>query len=108
MVKQAKAALEAWVQIDGALKLGDLTVESLSTNLEEAATLEARITALETQLTHLRNERQSSYNSIWDKLKRLRGGIKAIFGDDSSQYEMVGGTRASERKSRARKVAATE
>ncbi len=31
-------------------------------------------------------------------------GVKAIYGDDSSQYEMVGGTRLSERKTYARKA----
>jgi hypothetical protein len=31
--------------------------------------------------------------------------VKASFGDDSSQYEMVGGTRLSDRKPRSRKVA---
>jgi len=32
--------------------------------------------------------------------------MKAIYGDDSSQYEMIGGTRLSERKSPARKAKA--
>jgi hypothetical protein len=36
-------------------------------------------------------------------LVRVRGGRKAVYGRDSSQYEMVGGTRLSERKPAARK-----
>jgi hypothetical protein len=28
----------------------------------------------------------------------VRSGVKAIYGDDSLQYEMVGGTRLRERK----------
>ena len=35
---------------------------------------------------------------IWDVVKRVCAGVKAIYGDDSSQYEMVGGTPMSERK----------
>jgi hypothetical protein len=31
-------------------------------------------------------------------VQRVRNGVKANYGDYSSQYEMVGGTRASERK----------
>jgi hypothetical protein len=31
-------------------------------------------------------------------MKRVRAGVKANYGDDSQQYEMVGGTRMSERK----------
>ena len=38
---------------------------------------------------------------------RARMGIKVIYGDDSSQYEMVGGTRLSDRKTVARKAATT-
>ena len=45
------------------------------------------------------------YTTIWDKVKRVRNGMKAIYGDDSSQYEMIGGTRLSERKAPARKAA---
>ena len=31
--------------------------------------------------------------SLWDHARRARMGIKVYYGDDSSQYEMVGGTR---------------
>jgi hypothetical protein len=41
---------------------------------------------------------------MWDKVKRVRAGVKANYGDDSSQYEMVGGTRLSERKSPTRRT----
>jgi hypothetical protein len=41
---------------------------------------------------------------MWDKVKRVRAGVKANYGDDSSQYEMVGGTRLSERKPPTRRI----
>ena len=59
------------------------------------------------QLTNLRNQRNDLFVSIWDKVKRVRNGVKANYGDDSSQYEMVGGTRLSERKSPTRKASTT-
>jgi hypothetical protein len=31
-------------------------------------------------------------------MKRIRSVIKGTYGDDSSQYELVGGTRLSDRK----------
>lgn len=34
----------------------------------------------------------------------MRSGVKGNYGDDSTQYEFVGGTRMSERKTRARKA----
>ena len=61
--------------------------------------------SLEAQLTDLRNQRDALYEAIWEKVKRIRNGVKGSYGDDSSQYEMVGGTRLSERKTPARKKA---
>ncbi len=37
-------------------------------------------------------------------VKRVRSAVKGIYGDDSSEYEMVGGTRKSERKRPVRKT----
>lgn len=36
--------------------------------------------------------------ALADKAKRIRSGVKAEYGDDSSEYESVGGKRASDRK----------
>ena len=63
------------------------------------------MTNREDQLTNLRNQRDTINQSLWDKVKRARAGVKANYGDDSSQYEMVGGTRLSERKSARRRTA---
>jgi hypothetical protein len=41
---------------------------------------------------------------LWDKVKRLRNGVKGTFGDDSTPYELVGGTRLSDRKPYRRKT----
>ena len=38
------------------------------------------------------------------KLVRVRLAAKVTFGDDSSQYELFGGTRRSNRKPRTRKA----
>jgi hypothetical protein len=72
--------------------------------LTTAGPIEAQITNLETQLNNLCNQRDTVYQSMWDKVKRVRAGVKANFGDNSSQYEMIGGTRLSERKPRTRKL----
>jgi hypothetical protein len=39
-------------------------------------------------------------------VKRIYEGVKANYGDDSMQYEMVGRTRASNRKRRAHRMEA--
>lgn len=42
--------------------------------------------------------REAAHEDLWDTVKRVRARVKGIYGDDSSQYEMVGGTRLSEGK----------
>jgi hypothetical protein len=106
ILTQAQSVLEAWKQINPDLTLGELTQAALAGELSDASPLLAQIDALETQLTNLRNQRDALFASMWDKVKRVRSGVKAIYGDDSSQYEMVGGTRASERKAPVRKAKA--
>ncbi len=106
VVEQAKSVQDAWTQIDAEMTFGTLTIAMLTADIASTAPLEAQIVNLETQLTNLRNQRDELYATIWDKLKRVRAGVKGNFGDDSSQYEMVGGTRVSERKTSVRRTTA--
>ena len=103
VLEQARTISEAWKQINPALVFGELTQATLNTDLDQVTPIAAQIVALETQLTDLRNQRDALYVGLWDKVKRARNGIKAIYGDDSSQFEMAGGTRVSDRKAPVRK-----
>jgi len=107
LLEQAQTVLDAWKQIKADMVFGDLTLPMLSADISQLDPIMAKITNLETQLTNLRNQRDALYGVIWNKVKRVRAGIKANYGDDSSQYEMVEGTRLSERKPPARKPTAT-
>jgi len=98
VLAQAQTILGAWNQISTTLAFGTLNAAALTADITAATTLEAQITTLEAQLTDKRNQRDALYAAMWDKVKRVRNGVKATYGDDSSQYEMVGGTRLSERK----------
>ncbi len=104
VLEQAQSVLDAWNQINNELVFGDLKNNALASDISQAGPLQSQMSALEIQLTNLRNQRDSLYQSIWDKVKRVRAGVKGIYGDDSSQYEMVGGTRLSERKPITRKA----
>src|SRR6266496_37414 len=88
---QAKGALDSWNQL-GDLSFGNLTATALNKDLDQAKQIDAQMVNLENQLTNLRNQRILSNQAIWEKLKRVRAGVKATYGDDSSEYEMVGGT----------------
>jgi hypothetical protein len=100
---QAGSVLEAWKKIDPALKFGTLDQAALQADLTQATTWQSDLDTLDAQYTDLRNKRDALYGEMWDKLKRVRANIKGLYGDDSSAYEMVGGTRKSERKAPTRK-----
>src|SRR5262245_20742839 len=61
-------------------------------------------------LVRLNNERTDAVNQkndtsqvLHDFLKRVRSTVKGVFGDNSTEYQLVGGTRLSERKAPVRK-----
>jgi len=103
---QAKSVLDAWGQFDDNLTFGKLNLGTFTMAVNQGRTIDQSMTNLENQLTNMRNQRDAANAGLWDQVKRVRAGVKATFGDDSSQYEMVGGTRMSERKSAARKTPA--
>ena len=101
-VEQAKAVLEAWKEIDPTLQIGGLAAAALEASLTQVAALYVELNKLDAQITDMRNQRDALIAMTWDQVKRVRTGVKGIYGDDSSQYEMVGGTRLSDRKPRSR------
>jgi hypothetical protein len=101
---QAKSILSAWNLIDPSLVFGPLTSESLSADVSRVHALQQKIIRLQNELLDTRNQRDAACIDIWDKVKRARAGIKATYGDDSTEYEIAGGTRLSERKPPRRKA----
>jgi hypothetical protein len=71
---------------------------SLQADLDEEKALSVEFSRLKAQLTEVRLRRQAARLRIWDKLKRLKMGIRGTYGDDSPEYKLIGGTRKSERK----------
>lgn len=70
------------------------------TNLQN---MDKEITDLEITLASLRDRRRAVRAQAWQEATNLRAAIGALFGKDSEQYQAVGGTRQSERKSPVRK-----
>ena len=98
VVPQMKSVLEAWRTIDADGRFGEVTPAKVQTDLNQVEPLITEYNKLEAELTYVRNQRDALYATLWDNLKRIRNGVKSVYGDDSSQYEMVGGTRKSDRK----------
>jgi hypothetical protein len=108
LIEQSKSLLSSWAQIDEQLVFGPLSASALTMALKRANSLEDSITDLENKLTDLRNQREASNEALWDIVKRARASFKGLYGDDSSQFEMVGGTRVSDRKTARRTPAPVE
>ena len=83
-----------------------------------AAEMEAKITALESVIseidsvnadrTRLINSKGDQAGTLSDFIVQVRLAVKAVCGPDSSEYEMVGGTRASDRKKPKKKSGETD
>ena len=98
------AAIASWQAIDPTLTFGELSLGDLQAALERGQALRSQINSLEAQLTDLRDQRDKVYHTGWKYINRLRDGICGHYGDDSSEYEMVGRTRLSERKPYSKRV----
>jgi len=97
-------AIAAWKSVDPNLKVLGASVTDLETLLQQGQDVQRQINAQLVQLTNLRNQRDAIHKSGWKHIKHLRLAVKGRYGDDSSEYEVVGGTRASERKPRTRRA----
>ncbi len=106
VLEQAQKVLTAWNQISTTLAFGTLNAAALTADITAANTLENDISKLERQLEDKRNQREVLYLGMWDKVKRARAGVKSNYGDDSYQYDLIGGTRISDRKTPTRKAVA--
>ncbi|MGC1379131.1 MAG: hypothetical protein WA821_23075 [Anaerolineales bacterium] len=102
-LKQANDIALAWKAINPAFKVGEMTFADFENAIAQADASRNRISSLKAQLIDEYNRSDALRADLWDKVKRARAGVKGAYGDDSSQYEMVGGTRRSERKPRTRK-----
>ena len=85
------------------LSVGDVTLPMFQTKVTTFRTTRAHTEDLRTQLTQSVNDGNAQADEILDLTVRGRGGAKAQFGRDSTQYEQLGGTRSSDRKPPKRK-----
>jgi len=97
-LKQAQYILSVWDLIDPSLKIGSLTQAVFSADLAMVVELQRKVVDVQIALDTVRDQRDAAIIELWNNVKRARSGVKGIYGDDSSQYDLVGGTRRSERK----------
>jgi hypothetical protein len=100
IAEQGRAVVEAWREIDPALELGGMALADLEASLNRLGGIYSQLDGLDAQITELRNQRDAAAEDLWDRVKRARTGVKSVFGDNSSEYEVVGGIRMGDRKPR--------
>jgi len=98
VLTKAQQVLLAW-EANPDFQLGTMTLDNFKAELQKLtnqvdATERARLV-----YTDLVNQRDDQASVVSDLVTRTRSGFRAFYGPDSSQYELVGGVRRSERKS---------
>ncbi len=101
VLTKAHQVVMAW-EMNPDFQFGTMTLVAFKVELQK---LTAQVEAAEraklayADLVNTRDEQASTLN---DLVTRARSGFRAFYGPDSSQYEMAGGKRRSDRKSPTR------
>lgn len=81
-------------------------MEDFEKDITDPEALLARYNQMSSEIDQLLNEIEAGEARAADKSRRILAATEAPYGADSSEYEMVGGTRTSERKKRGPKKGA--
>ncbi|MDU9048710.1 MAG: hypothetical protein Q3M30_07645 [Candidatus Electrothrix sp. Rat3] len=76
----------------------DVTPTETAAKIAELETAIAELDAINAERTRKVNVKGDKAGALSDYLVHVRLSVKAVCGPDSSEYDMVGGTRSSERK----------
>src|SRR5438067_4297830 len=100
----ARARLAGLKQIIPTPNLGpNITVAAYEAAINDTAALEDSHHQLAAQMDDSSNRFDQQNDLMADWNRRVLSAVEAQYGSDSSEYEMVGGTRKSERKKPKRK-----
>jgi hypothetical protein len=108
ILEAARRRLEGLKSIDPKPNYGTgLTEAAFEEAIVAAETLLSQYNQMLSQLDELQNELAAAEKVANDKSKRILSATEATYGPDSNEYEMVGGTRLSDRKKRSSKKGGT-
>lgn len=100
----ARARLAGLKKINPEPNLGPtLTIAAYQTQADGMAAIEDSHNQLAAQMDDSSNRFDTQEASMADWNRRILSAVEAQYGPDSSEYEMVGGKRTSERKKPTRK-----
>jgi hypothetical protein len=101
-LSKARSMHAVMADIEGSLAK-DLTAAALAALIGKADDDTAQAKKLKSQIAAVVSSKKGTFKEINEFMKRVRSGAKSAFGDDSLEFERVGGKRASERKKKAKK-----
>lgn len=107
LLQEAGKVKEALELIGGGLPAG-MSAAEVNARISALENAVRALDALNIERTQLVNSKADQALSLSDYIVLIRLAVKATYGPDSSEYEMVGGTRASERKKYTRKAQETK
>jgi hypothetical protein len=94
----ARGIVAVWAK-NTEFTMKDVTLAQMTANQTTLKGLLDSIKTKEAEILPLRNQRDDIAVVLKEQCVRVRAGMKGVFGPNSTQYEQVGGTRSSERKS---------
>jgi hypothetical protein len=99
VLAEAEQMVRVW-EANPDFSMGELTLAQLRAQIQELRDKRAAVEETKTLRTRLVNEADDGATALTKLSARIRSGIKAQYGPNSSQYEQAQGTRESERKTR--------
>lgn len=99
VIAEGEKIIRVW-EANPTFSLGEVTLAQLKTLVEALRAQRSQLEDLRAQVAVLVNDTDAKAVSISDITTRARSGIRAVFGPNSNEYELAGGTRASERRTR--------
>jgi hypothetical protein len=104
VIEAARRRLEGLKSITPKPNYGPgLTETAFEQDIVAAEALLAQYNQMLSQLDELQNQLAAAEKVANDKSKRILAATEATYGPDSNEYEMVGGTRLSDRKKPGKK-----
>jgi hypothetical protein len=104
-VQSAKKRIDGMNSIEDKLDLGNgISVEMIETATKKVTDLISTYNTLLSQADQIDNDIAAAQKALADLTTRALKGCEFKYGRDSNEYEMVGGTRTSDRRRGGRKT----
>ncbi|MCI5150760.1 MAG: hypothetical protein D3916_15485 [Candidatus Electrothrix sp. MAN1_4] len=107
LLQEANEIKQALEKIDDRLPDG-LKAADMESKMGAVESVVDELDAVNVERTRLVDVKGEKTGNLNDHIVQVRSAVKGIFGANSAEYDMVGGTRTSERKRPARNVEGAE